>query len=34
MFEKATAEAKSNLAFIKWTISKHLAHHIDRATGD
>jgi hypothetical protein len=29
MSQKATAEAKSNIAFIKWAIGKHLAHYID-----
>jgi len=32
--QKATAEAKSNIAFIKWTISKLPAHYADHAVGD
>jgi len=32
--QKATALANANIAFIKWTISKHPAHYIDCTTGD
>jgi hypothetical protein len=34
MSQKATAEAKSNIAFIKWTIRKHPAHYIYHSIGD
>ena len=34
MIQTATAEAKSNIALIKWTMRQHLAHYLDRAAGD
>ncbi|CAG0940173.1 hypothetical protein ANRL1_00092 [Anaerolineae bacterium] len=34
MLQKATAEAKSNIAFIKWTIRQQAPAHVDSSAGD